>query len=1239
MNRGQTVTMSRGQAVTMSRGQAVTNGAGLEAPRDCGAWGLAATWTSAAGGGMSSGRTAVDAIDARALARKLDRTACDPAARAILGSLLLYVSAREQGPPSAAGDPRPCRRRPESQEAARRPTRFQLLQAKFLGAGREPHLKRTREVGRLIPRDGLRPGGGLVSATIDKLLDRTKERAGGLPGGEKPRWSAPAGKSTVKNILKKFLAAEQKEAQEKAARERPPAERPRAPRGLLPKVTGKSAVLSKLREKFEQSACLCSEAGLLPLRREEAKKRNLQRKKMHRPEVRVLHTATMASSCVRTPPARFLACTAEPLPALSLATVVCGPRSWLSRCSKISHAGARRQPGGQAGLRPSGSQGAEPSGDGAHGEGPLQGEPRELPQDTAGRGGPAAADAAPPDSRALSGHVCEPSPLSPLGSASPRGARTVGATAGSAADGSGAGRDARAAGPAGLPGAGAGEVPEIAMAVCSSEDEMPDADRDPFFATQNLFPEQNGLGHIPPLHTPAVRAARRAQPAAESPRVSVQRPLVHQMPPAPAALQSAPPGGDARSRVRGGETQVGHAHAAPPPAAGNGAPAELGEPCGTPVGPQTPSAQGAQAEPSPAPAPGAQGSIPDAAGRTQGPPRHPAGGQESGRSFESPNSPENPKDVSAESASGLRDAVRLSPEPRGTPKPSEGPSSQDPTARRGHPHAPSPGGSSLTGAPTSRAAPPGGRAGPEDSAASSSSDAARGQEQRPPQSAQPLQVAQGNASLDFGQSRLSSSLSSLDEQPRPSIEAPREMAGAAGVAGRAPLLPGGGWHPEHPVDEAGFGTPATGLGAAEGGGLVGQWLPQEPNDPHVWAPGAAAERGIFHGQAGVAAPHQEGAAHPAPAWAARKSSPAQVGATRQGAVSGSAPGHGAQPPVPASTCPRPWGASPAGPSLSQGELPSPSENQPAARRKGIEWEKPLPSGAEVTHPPPTAPSMEAEAGRAGRAQERSPLDPRAHQHPAPSTPAAQSPWSEAQEDGPAQAGSTVLSQQGQESHPRLGKTASGCARLQPGVSGRSTVLLGPEVLQNAAGQPQEQLRPAQDLATEGESPHPPSHNHQAGALGPWAEQVRSPGQGQGTWAAKNPASPAGSPEGLGNLAAPVQGGVQGQVKGQVQGQVKGTGPGGTSQGQVQGTGQADCPVRTPPKYRSGTAQEQPAGDWVKEQSRTAQETAQGTSPRDGSRDTSRVQVKDSKEDRSRECRRNSRPETHPGQVRKKDSPR
>lgn len=469
-------------------------------------------------------------MDAQTLKKRIGRT-CDEAARTILNSLLLYVVDRADGPQKAEDGMHRANRPPQLQEVGRRPTRFQLLQAKFMGAGREPHLKKTRDVGRLISKDRQGPGRSFVSATINKLLEKTKEGGRGpsqrTPGSEKPRWSPSSGKSTVKNILKKFLAAEEKEAKEKEAGEKSPAQRPGAARGLLPRIVGRGSILSKLRERFEQNSCLYSEAGVLPLHREGLKSKGLQKRKVHRPQVRVLHVATMATSCTRIPPARFLACTAEPLPALNIATIVCGPRSWLSHCAKLSHSECRRWPAGGASTFSS-SENLEPVGNKTRG---LVNEEREehpmssVPQAVAGgdshvalnmgSSGTSAKAHAPP------GRVPVPV-LSSLGldsTAEPNTAKV-------AADAQGGTGHLRG-------------TPEIAMTVTvsSSEDEAERTpsglEREPFFATQSHLPEQEAVTQIPLLAPLAVQAERRAQPAIKPPQITVQLPVVHEMPASP----------------------------------------------------------------------------------------------------------------------------------------------------------------------------------------------------------------------------------------------------------------------------------------------------------------------------------------------------------------------------------------------------------------------------------------------------------------------------------------------------------------------------------------------------------------------------------------------------------------------------------------------------------------------------------------------------------------------------------
>ncbi|XP_029409553.1 uncharacterized protein LOC115066840 [Nannospalax galili] len=505
-------------------------------------------------------------IDAQVLKRKISRT-CDEAARTLLRSLLFYILDREDGPQKAEDGKHRASCPSQSQEVGRRPTRFQLLQAKFMGSGREPHLKRTREVGRLISKDKQGPGRSLVSATINKLLEKTKEGTSQRPPtSEKPQWSPPSGKSTVKNILKKFLAAEEKEAKEKEAWEKPPAPRPGAARGLLPKIVGRTSIFSKLKERFEQSSCLRSEVGVLPLHREGRKSKTLQKKKVQRPQIRVLHMATLATSCTRTPPAHLLACTAEPLPALSIATIVCGPQSWLSHCTKISHLESRRQPIREPSLS-SNSEDMEPAGNKTPGV--LSKEQREqlkslVPQAVTHVDSHVALNTECILQPSSSGMSCEgrvlsvqvPA-LSPLGLAQPRGAgpaendRTLGPNAQEATDHTqGVKEDTR-------------EAPEIIMTVCSSEDEAErtssDLEREPFFAIQRHLPEQEAVAQIPLLAPLAVQAEQRAQPAIKSPQITVQLPIVHEMPalpPAPTPLQSAASCEDKCSCILKGENMT-----------------------------------------------------------------------------------------------------------------------------------------------------------------------------------------------------------------------------------------------------------------------------------------------------------------------------------------------------------------------------------------------------------------------------------------------------------------------------------------------------------------------------------------------------------------------------------------------------------------------------------------------------------------------------------------------------------
>uniref|UniRef100_A0A2I3H373 ADP-ribosylhydrolase like 1 n=1 Tax=Nomascus leucogenys TaxID=61853 RepID=A0A2I3H373_NOMLE len=1142
----------------------------------------------------------VMSVDAQTLKKKMGKLACDPAAHSILSSLLLYVTGHADRPlGTEAGESRPSHQ-PQTQEATQRPTRFQLLQAKFLGTGRERYLKRTREVGRLISKDKQGLGGGLVGATINKLLEKTKEPAPKPCLSEKPRWGHPAGKSTVKNVLKIFLAAEEKEAKEKEVREKPPAERPKAARGLLPKIMGKSSVLSKLREKFEQNSCLCSEASALRLHTQERKKRNLQRKRMHRPEVRVLHTVTMASTCVKIPPVRFLACTAEPLPALSIATIVCGPRSWLSHCTKISHSEARRPPKGEASVRPSARE-TGPSGNKAVGKGPLEEEPQRqprpskpvTPQVMARRDGHAVPSLAPSCAPCTGGVLPGLVPASsPLGPASPWGTRSR--------------RKGEDAG-------------------------FPDPGRDPLFATQKYFPEQKVPEHIPPLNAQSVQAARRTQPATEPPQITVQIPVVHEMPAPPTRLQNTSSGENKPSCIFGGENVVESAHTEFPTVTenrrGHRAPVELSKLSGMQAGLGASSLQGPRAAPHPAAARGAVGadhSVPETllTHRLQ---TDPAGRKENKGSFENSHGPRNPDDISGERTSELRDEKHPLPESNEISTQNKGCATNYPAASQNLPrgntsHAsssqqvPSPTGRKPTGAPMSLAASSKGHTGPEGVTPTGTTVPGALEEcRRPPliESSQPLKAADEITSHDVRENPLSS----LNEQPKPGMKACGAMAAAGSVGSRTTPAPVPG-STQSPGDRT-AGEPETwgqgGSRAVSESHPRGEALPQDPHSHGLLAPrgssepkSGAAGRSLLRGVA--LARHPEAPRlHISNTLAASRHT-AAVGGRKDVAVEGNLLGFSTKSGIPASDHPTPQARSVAeSPSYGPGLPPSPPENPQAKGREGIR----SPCGAEPDHLLPAVPPAEVDMGWVGGTHQRDPPHLQAHLPPTAgdtqaklraSVPEPRTQAGESQERPLTQADlGRQQSHQAQEETP------------QPGGAGKRVAPLGPKVVLNPAKEPQTWW--AQDLAGDKGmaigvgGACQCSDQGQQHLQGPWEEQGRSTAWGEGTRAAKNPAVPPGDPKGLGSPAAQgqapkqVQKWAQGQVQGHAQEQAQWQAQieaQGQAQGQAQGRTQGQVQRQAPKQVQKwaqgqvqGHAQEQAQWQTQIEAQGQAQGQAQG----------------------------------------------
>ncbi|KAJ7402296.1 ADP-ribosylhydrolase like 1 [Pitangus sulphuratus] len=510
-------------------------------------------------------------IDPLVLKKKLNRMATEQGAFAVLSSLLLYVTEL------AAGDLQISNKRTKWAEGkenkvscnqprpgpvrAQHPTRFQLLRSRFLNNNREPYTKKRREVGKLVIKEKL-----WVSRAGNKL-DRNRDRKGdGKAVGEdadtapseRARWSSTTGKNTVKNILKKFLAAEEKEDKEKS-----PSWKKKGANSGLPKIVNRSSVLSKLKEQFEQSAlCSAAEVKASLLRKGEKKPKNFpSRKAIHKPEVRVLRMAAMTATGIKSPESQNLVCSVVPVPRLSMATKINHPWSW-------SKNNATKQPFGHDTLLKE-KEGSSRD----HGENKTlantaqdRQDKEELPvaleavsdakdcaetkidsskqgsnfhpvldnSSTTHKNKPLA-DCIPPlsecsldcdrnntlaapDTSSLSGitnalqHVKEDS--SPPDS--PSSSTAEGSHEQSPQD------------------TKPGEIPEITMYVYSSEEddtELKEPEKDSFFTGPKCFPEQKALENISPLHSPGVQASCEVELPMDNGHLTVFIPASGKKPP------------------------------------------------------------------------------------------------------------------------------------------------------------------------------------------------------------------------------------------------------------------------------------------------------------------------------------------------------------------------------------------------------------------------------------------------------------------------------------------------------------------------------------------------------------------------------------------------------------------------------------------------------------------------------------------------------------------------------------
>ncbi|XP_040514240.1 serine/arginine repetitive matrix protein 2 [Gallus gallus] len=273
-------------------------------------------------------------IDPLVLKKKLNRMVTEQGAFAVLSSLLLYVTELAACDPQLRSKRTKWEEGKENQVSCKQsspdsnrgcyPTRFQLLRSRFLNTNREPYVKKRREVGKLVIKERLwvnRAGNKLERRGDGKAAEEGEDTA----PSERVRWGSVTGKNTVKNILKKFLAAEEKEDKEKI-----PIWKKKGPNSSLPKIVNRSSVLSKLKEQFEQSSlCSATEVKASLLRKGEKKMKTLpSRKAIRKPEVRVLRMAALAATDINGPESQYLVCSMVPVPRLSMATEINHPWSW-----------------------------------------------------------------------------------------------------------------------------------------------------------------------------------------------------------------------------------------------------------------------------------------------------------------------------------------------------------------------------------------------------------------------------------------------------------------------------------------------------------------------------------------------------------------------------------------------------------------------------------------------------------------------------------------------------------------------------------------------------------------------------------------------------------------------------------------------------------------------------------------------------------------------------------------------
>ncbi|XP_073520515.1 uncharacterized protein [Phyllobates terribilis] len=214
-----------------------------------------------------------------------------------------------------------------------RPSRFQLLQSKFMNPNHEPPMKKIKEVGKLIFTENQCTNrvckGSIVRKLDPSKLKLTKDQNGGNDLHFN-KGKSPKNKGRVKAILTKFIVAEEKENIIK----------PESIKTFMPKILNKNTVISALKEKFEQNCTIysvsCATSSLVP--KEHNVKISVSTKSIRNAKVRVLHTSTMTADCRELPILECAALKEEIIPfvqAKILTVEVYSPKTLILNSKKV----------------------------------------------------------------------------------------------------------------------------------------------------------------------------------------------------------------------------------------------------------------------------------------------------------------------------------------------------------------------------------------------------------------------------------------------------------------------------------------------------------------------------------------------------------------------------------------------------------------------------------------------------------------------------------------------------------------------------------------------------------------------------------------------------------------------------------------------------------------------------------------------------------------------------------------